>query len=84
MTQMHVVCRCYEIQCVNGSVVANYTADALPMFLTVDAANPPYLWNHTTTHLPWDDDNDTFPGNSGASENMLTVQCWDEMVRSRA
>lgn len=81
--RMHVVCRCYEIQCVSGSVVGNYTADDLPMFLTVAAANPPYTWNFTTAHIPLDDNNDTFPGNSGASENQLTVQCWNETVRSR-
>lgn len=73
--------RCYEIQCVNGSVVGNYTADNKPIPLSLEDASPPYTWNSTSLGVPpVDGKNDTFPGNLGAARDELTVQCWNKTV----
>ena len=72
-------CRCYEIQCFNGTVVGNYTADEQAIPLPIAVASPPYTWNFTSG-FPTDDNNDTFPGNLGANNDTLMAQCWHKPV----
>ncbi len=72
--------RCYEVQCLDGAVVANHSADGQDMPLSLAAANPPYTFNTTTSQDAVEDDGRQFPGNVGAGDDLLVVQCWNATV----
>ena len=71
------MCRCYELQCVNGPVMGNTTANLVHANYSLADAKPSYL-NLTVTNKTFtDDQNRTFPGNAGAAEQVVDVLCWN-------
>ena len=78
-------CRCYEVQCVSGPVIGNYSGTS-DRKLSLKDANPPYknFSSHLNTTYPVDDKGTTFGGNSGEEQSLLTVQCHERDVSVNA
>ncbi len=70
-------CRCDEVQCQTGIVVANYTAALQDIPLPLGEAEPPYTFSTTNSQDAVEDDGRQFPGNVAEGEELLFVQCWN-------
>lgn len=80
-------CRCYEVQCVSGPVIGNYSGNSA-VNLSLAIANPPYQQQFTNltsrSQYPLDDKGAIFEGNSGQEQDLLTVQCQERAVNVSA
>lgn len=74
-------CRCYEVRCLTGAVVGNYSSDGSPiLFDTSKALTQPGL-NVATVR---DSYGRTYGGNPLESEELLFTQCYNNTLVSLA
>ena len=66
-------CRCYEIRCISGAVLAN--ASSLESYPLHAMGGDVYSWARTAPLV--DDYNRTFPGNLYNTSDAVFTQCWN-------
>ena len=80
-------CRCYEVQCVSGPVIGNYSGNSV-VNLSLAVAKPPYRQQFSNltsqSQYPVDDKGAIFEGNSGEEQDLLTVQCHEHALNVSA
>lgn len=73
--------RCYEVQCVNGPIIGNYSGTSVTNSSLAIATFPyKHFRSNLSTTYPVDDKGTTFTGNSGEKLSVLTVQCHERAV----
>lgn len=75
-----ILCRCYELRCVNSIVPGNYSSRSVPTpYAIADGQlRPVYAFDTISGGPPLDDYNRTFPGNVLNATHQLFTQCWNQ------
>ena len=75
-----ILCRCYELRCVNSIVPGNYSSRSVPTPYAIAGGQlrPVYAFDTISGGPPLDDYNRTFPGNVLNATHQLFTQCWNQ------
>ncbi|KAL0050865.1 hypothetical protein WJX82_008858 [Trebouxia sp. C0006] len=70
--------RCYEVRCVNGTVMGNNTDDGARTNISLSALDPPFEHCKNTSMPLLDFLGRPFQGDALESAGLLAVQCWEQ------